>query len=285
MGRENFQLVYTDTSPEAGWLRTLGYEAPYEHPPAISKLIGYTDAFILSDMLHNWFLGSLRDLLGSTIKVLCKDKKYYRGSSIAKRLHSLFKEAKAFAAANGDQLSMKGLKKATLVWRGDVCPELKVSAHDAGVLHRYLAQKLQEKPPPLYPGLTVVLWAADSFISAMSRGSIFLTADEREHIYTTGWLFCRCYVKLANEAQARKDLLYKCRPKLHYIMHSLLEAKSRPSARNPMWDACWMDEDYIKWSMKMAKRMSGRTLSLNLLKRFRVVTRKMILRLRTTRPS
>ena len=127
--------------------------------------------------------------------------------------------------------------------------------------------------------MTVTVWAAQSFVSCMLRGSLFLSEDERYHIHTTGRLFFNCYVKLANEAAVQKELLFKCRPKLHYMMHSVEEALSRPSTRNAAWDAVFMDEDYVKWSMRMAKKMASRTTSLNMLKRFRVVTRSMLLKL------
>lgn len=279
MGRDRFDLVYTDTCPNAAWRSTLYYQSPYDVMPELARLRGYTDQFITSDLMHNWHLGCLRDLLGSVIKVLCKSRTYFPGSSIPKRLQSLYREAKDFAKQNNKQLSLKGLKKSNLRWESSRCPELRCSAADALVFHAYLTQKLQQKPPPKYPGMTVTVWAAESFVSCMLRGSLFLSEDERYHIHTTGRLFFNCYVKLANEAAAQKELLFKCRPKLHYMMHTVEEALSRPSTRNAAWDAVFMDEDYVKWSMRMAKKMASRTTSLNMLKRFRVVTRSMLLKL------
>eukprot|EP00439_Symbiodinium_sp_Y106_P062824 s1185_g9.t1 len=279
MGRDRFDLVYTDTSPNAAWRNTLYYQSPYDDMPELARLRGYTDRFITSDLMHNWHLGCLRDLLGSVIKVLCKSKAYFSGSTIPKRLKTLYREAKDFAKQNNKQLSLKGLKKTNLMWASDRCPELKCSASDALVFHMYLSHKLQQKPPPKYPGMTVTVWAAQSFISCMMYGSLFLSEEERYHIHATGRLFFNCYVKLANEAAVQKEFLFKCRPKLHYMMHTVDETLLKPSARNPAFDAVFMDEDYVKWSMRMAKKMSSRTTSLNMLKRFRVVTRSMLLKL------
>ena len=274
-------MVYTDTSPEAAWRQTLWLQPPYDVEPSMSKLVGYTDKFfITTDIMHNWHLGSLRDLVGSTVKVLCKAKNFYPGSTVDKRLRNLYKEAKAWAKDNNLQLSMTGLKKATIVWKTDQCPELKASASDAHVLHRYLLRVLLERPPPRYPGLVVAIWASNAWISAMAKGSLFLSPEEVEHISTMRWLYCRTFVKLANEAKNNGELLFKCRPKFHHIMHTIMETRDRPSSRNAMWDAVFMDEDFIKWTMKMTRTMAASTAALNVLKRYCIVTRQMLLRLR-----
>ena len=281
MGREDFSLIYTNLDPEAGWRQTLWTDKPYDIEPSLTALTGYTEQyFITSDVMHNWHMGCLRDLLGSTIKVLCKAKNYFDGSTVDKRLGALYREAKAWAKENRVQLSLRWIKKTTVLWRSDVCPELRCSASDAGVMHRFLLHKLLQKPPPRYPGLTVALWSADAFISVMAKGSLFLTEAERHHIYETGFLYCRSFLKLANEANANGELLFKLRPKYHHMTHHIMEAKDRPSSRNAMWDAVFMDEDYIKWTTRMTRSMSAETAALNVLRRYRVVTRQALLKSR-----
>ena len=276
MGRcaNNFNCVYTDVASTAGWRSTIYTTEPWRVAPALSKLNGFSMRLVSTDLLHTWNLGCLRDVIGSAVKILIRDKHYCSGSNIDKRFRTLSRELRSFAKDNGMQLSLTGVKKQTIRWKSDACPELHASGHDAMVFLKYLVAKVLQKAPPCYNGLVAMLWAADTFMSCLQHGGPFLTEDEAATVYGVGYLWLTSYVKLANEALLKREYLFKCRPKLHMINHTIDDAQLRPSRRNPSQDTTWMDEDYIKSIMRMKRKMDYRTMSTNCLFRFLVVAKQ-----------
>ena len=282
MGRDNnFHLVYTDVSDQAGWRSTIGATDPWEASscPALTKLWGFTTRHIATDLLHCWNLGCLRDMVGSCVKILVKDKWYFAGRTIDKRLATLARELRAFSKTHGMQLSIKTVKRSTVAWASDKCPELHSSGYDAVVFARYLLDKLLQKPPPRYSGLTVMMWAGETFVTCLQNAGPFLTAEEAETVYQVGNLWIKSFVQLANEAAQNKELLFKCRPKMHFMHHTIDEARSRPSRRNASADTTWVDEDYVKSIIAMKKKMDFRTSSENCLRRSLVVCKQSLSKL------
>ena len=277
LGRDDIRYCYTDLSAGAMWRGSLYVEDPWDVKPALAGLIGWDLEMVSGDMLHNWSLGVCRDIVGSAVKVLCSDKHYFPGSTIAKRLNSLFREIKAFARAGKHGLCLKRFSKNTVQWEAGKCPELHAKGADAIVILRYLADKVMRDAPPRYPGMVAALYGAEAFTSALAHAGFFLSEQERNHIYGTGWLFATTYVKLAAQAQENSELLWKLRPKFHFIVHMLLEVKERRSCRNPMLDSTEMDEDLVKQAMRVKRGMSVRSASINFLRRFLVVLKQGLL--------
>ena len=269
MGRKRADRVYTDCSESAGWRVTEYMSLPWHVPPALAGLVGFCLGIISLDVMHLWHLGCCRDITASCMKLMCKTRGlYYDGHNIEARLAQMVQEIRAFAASQGKQVSFQKLTKMTLVWRTDKCPELHVSAADAGVCLAWLVEKLEEQPlPPPYDGALGCSWAAHNMVKMMMNSDFFLSSEEREAIYTVGTLYQVTYAKLAAIAHAEGVKLFKVRPKYHLISHLLSDVCFRASARNPAVDANWVDEDWVKWSLRMYRRMNRRTASLNLLKR------------------
>ena len=279
MGRcANFNCVYTDVTNTAGWRATIGARDPWDFAPALTRLSGFSMRMVASDLLHNWNLGCLRDIVGSVVKLLIRDKHYFDGSNIPKRFRTLSRELRFFAKSNGMQLSLTGVKRDTIVWKSDACPELHSSGHDAMVFLKYLVEKVQQKAPPSYNGLVMMLWAADTFMSCIQHAGPFLEQDEAATVSVVGYMWLTSYIQLANQAQANREYLFKCRPKMHMINHTIDDAIARLSRRNPAQDTTWMDEDYIKSVMRMKRKMDYRTMSTHCLFRFLVVTKQSLLK-------
>ena len=139
-------------------------------------------------------------------------------------------------------------------------------------------EKVQQKAPPSYNGLVMMLWAADTFMSCIQHAGPFLEQDEAATVSVVGYMWLTSYIQLANQAQANREYLFKCRPKMHMINHTIDDAIARLSRRNPAQDTTWMDEDYIKSVMRMKRKMDYRTMSTHCLFRFLVVTKQSLLK-------
>ena len=63
------------------------------------------------------------------------------------------------------------------------------------------------------------------------------------------------------------EKLFKLRPKIHHVDHVITEAAMDGTGRNYGWDACWYDEDWVKYCMKAYRRVSVQTAQKNLLLR------------------
>ena len=269
MGRKVWGTCYTDCSDTAGWRATEGLNSPWSVEPEFAKLQPFCLRMLAVDWMHCWHLGVARDLIGSGIKILAsKRDEWYAETSILKRLSKIYQEVKQYARSAGKQISIKHLKKSTVKWRKRDCPELRASASDSGVFLAWLAQKLEAEPPVgPYAGLLGCVWVAHKLCELMMCCDVFWNREEQEQVELLGACFLRSYGQLAFVAHARNEKLFKIRPKYHYIAHLCEDATRRPSSRAAGWDMCWWDEDYIKYAMRMYRRVNPRTAQEHMLRR------------------
>ena len=241
-------------------------------PPAVSNLVGFSERLIAFDLLHIVHLGTMRDLVGSCLKLMCRNKSFYTGRNIQKRLAQFTSELKAWAGANGVALSLNKIQKATLGWAGNTCPVFKAKAADALAVLRFVSSKFQRQAPSAYGGVVASVWALENFVGCLASASIFLEDDERNSAYELGMLYLRSYVSLAAQSVLNGDYFFKIRPKFHYLLH-VVEDLGAGQIRNIYFDTTFVDEDFIKVAMTLKKKMHSRTASLNILKRFCVMNR------------
>ena len=78
------------------------------------------------DLLHVFYLGIGRDMLGSALKILCsKAVDYFEGNNIEARLKNASGRLRSWAKLKGYNLCLKKLDKAKLTWSADKCLDLK----------------------------------------------------------------------------------------------------------------------------------------------------------------
>ena len=286
-GTDNLETCYTNIATDALWRTDAAPNLVWSTEPAAARLHGFSLRMVAFDLLHVCHLGILRDLVGSGFKLLTRKKgEYFSGRNITKRLAQLTSELKMWAKGNNVQLSLTKINRKTLNWKSDACPELRVKGADAAACLRFLSWKLQAQAPLQYPSMVICTWAAERFISCLVKASIFLSEEERATAFETGQLFLRSYLQLANRSLEFGELLYKTRPKLHCFTHIVDDLQrehdlhqehgteaTTVTYRNPFFDATFVDEDWVKHAMQMKKKMAHRTASLNVLRRFAVVTK------------
>ena len=277
MGRKIFSTVYTDVSEAAGWRRTMhqdgNCELPWKDEPAHAKLHYFTLSMLRIDYMHTFHLGVARDLVGSALKIIASGKNWFSGGNINARLKQITAAVKTFGRQKEHYISIKKLTKNSLGWAE--CPEFKGSAADTAVFLGWLATILMERPPPPpYDGLPGVVWVANHICEFLFDCGCFLTDEAWEQVRVLAKIFFTGYLQLAVHAHEGGKLLFKMRPKFHILQH-LLEGHG--GKRNPAYDATFMDEDHVRWCLKMFRKCSHRTASLNVLKRH-LVTLKTQLR-------
>ena len=101
---------------------------------------------------------------------------------------------------------------------------------------------------------------------------MYLTEGERETAQVCGSMFIRTYLQLAEQAVQAGTLYWKVRPKFHYFCHVITDLSWR--SRNPAKDATYMDEDVMKKTFHMKRRMCAKTSPINVIRRYTAVARK-----------
>ena len=266
MRRKDFSMVYTNIS--GGWQDSELEEPPWIAEPALCQLHGFSMRRVSLDWMHCFNLGVCRDLTGSCLKILLKNRQYFEGSNLDARFATFNRELRAFLKPEGLHMHLKYFKKSNLIWKNDACPELLRSASDATAVLRFLSQKLAQKPSPFpFEGLSACMWVAEQLNATILRSNVFMTEPEVQAVDALGSSFLRMYLSLANKAQEQNALLFKLRPKFHFVQHLLLDATARPSRRSLGWDANFMDEDYVKQCLRILRGLHPSTAAHNVLKR------------------
>ena len=267
MGRKNFSTVYTDVSEAAEWRGTMhedgNSELPWKEEPAYAKLPYFKLSMIRIDYMHTFHLGVARDLVGTALKIIATGKYWFSGNNINARLKQIVAAVKVFAKQTKQQISIKKLSKNSLGW--SECPEFKGSAADSAVFLAWLATFLVERPPLApYDGLAAVVWVANHICEFLYGSGCYLSDEAWEQVRVLAKVFFDGYMQLAICAHEHGQLMYKMRPKYHFLQH-LLEGHG--GRRNPAYDSCFMDEDFVRWCLKMFRKCSHKTASLNVLRR------------------
>ena len=217
-GNHDFACCYTDVSDNAAW-RYQSIGPMWNIAPAMSGLTGFSEKLIALDLLHVFHLGVARDVCGTGFKLLCKNRDVYSGRKIEKRLVQLMVDLKAWCKRHGQVLSLTKINKDTIKWKSGECPELRAKGADTLACLRFLCDKLHQVRLAKYEGLVACTWAAVQFIGVLSHASLFMTDSERNTAVVTGRLFVQLYISLASESLEAGDYLFKCRPKLHHLLH------------------------------------------------------------------
>ena len=249
----------------------MGFSIPWETKPCLADLWGWDPqlGLVSVDLLHVLHLGVYRDLAGSAIKILLRKQGYYPGSKLQIRFKAFTRELKAWARSTKSALQLKAVKKATIAWKSDQCPELHAKGADCATIVKFLAFKTQQKRPPMYSGMVACLWAASNFLGILMTAGLYLTKEEQDSGYMLGSLFLESYFSLAREAVNNQDLLWKTRPKIHFLCRVVDDLLLR--SRNMGRDSTFMDEDAMKYILYMKRGIKHGRSPINVLRRYNVV--------------
>ncbi len=63
--------------------------------------------------------------------------------------------------------------------------------------------------------------ALKRFIQICDRADVFMSQEEADDSYKSGYFFLQCYARLAKAAIEENRCLYRLKPKFHYFAHML----------------------------------------------------------------
>lgn len=119
------------------------------------------------------------------------------------------------------------------------------------------------------PLLKTVLWAAQNVFVLLSESrtrSVFLLPAEIEQEQAVGKVFLEGYLRLRVKYNGWCIYkLFNVRPKLHLLTHMITDMVR---VRNPVAASGWMDEDFLKGVMRIARKTHLATTQSSTLKRY-----------------
>ena len=267
------ELQLHELHPGAAWRNTIWSSLPWVQTPELTNCRGFDLKMLAADLLHIWYLGAGRDLLGSCLKILVQIR-YFAGNSIEKSLGRASVRLRNFAKQNGLMLTLKKLTEQNLSWASDVYPEIKCKGYDTYIVLSWLVKEIEVDPPTspvrevqdMLDEMCTALWSVDSWLRMLTHAPMHLTDSQLLQKTVLGNIFMTTYVSLAQRALVERKKLWRVRPKIHLLHHMVLE--DRPSRLNPHYMSTWMDEDFIKRCMRVKKKTHKRQSTASTLSRW-----------------
>lgn len=235
-------MAFTNIAENAPHRATYCTRPPWNHPPPYSQLVGFSIDKVMPDLLHVLNLGIGRDLCGSILKTVLKERHIFTESTIEGRMESATQSLRSFAHLHRLPLRMRRLTKKKLNWGPEKYAELRTgSGYDNSVVARWLEDLL--KPfSQIYPKFCAMLWALNTSMSILYGSGWFLSPESRAKVKTLGSVFVRVFIKMASVAIEEHQFSFRCRPKLHLLEHVFL---TRRTINHAVYST-WMDEDFLR---------------------------------------
>lgn len=262
-GGGDLNYSYTNLHPNAAWRNTMWSSLPWVQTPELANCRAFDPKMLAADLLHVFHLGTGRDLLGSCLKILVQ-MRYFAGNSIEKSLGRASVRLRSFAQQYRLSLTLKKLTKQNLTWASDLYPEIKCKGYDTYIVLSWLVKEFEGNPPTspvrevqdMLDEMCTALWSADAWLRMLMHAPMHLTDSQQLQKTVLGNIFMTTYVSLAQRALVERKKLWRVRPKIHLLHHMVLE--DRPSRLNPHFMSTWMDEDFIKRTMRIKKKTHKR---------------------------
>ena len=112
---------------------------------------------------------------------------------------------------------------------------------------------------------TACMWSLAEFTHVLDHAERFLTDEEIARAQRAGKLYLLSYAWLAKHAEEQNEYLWKLRPKMHYIWHTIADLSAR---LNPKRIQCDDDETYMHTMKRIGSHCHGATVHLRGLQRY-----------------
>ena len=112
------------------------------------------------------------------------------------------------------------------------------------------------------------MWGMDEFLYQCDVNGYWMTEESVAKAMYASTAFLLTYQKLAYNMHESGRRLYYVRPKMHYFAHIAWTVAS--SKRNPRYEHCFADEDFLGKVRKIACSTHGSTTSLRTLQRYKI---------------
>lgn len=290
------QFPFEDFRSDARWKTTLYTDVPWEgsipfhHLPFEPWDEGRAACFFKRDPFHIFRLGIARNLIGSSVVLLCQ-KTYFdaEGDSCAvdSRLLRAWSNFALWCHANGVRTAgIRSFSRDKLHYKkADSFPWVGCKGSDTIHLLKWLEWfgRLHLISSPHADELKLIVKACSNGLrfQGIHRHGIFFTQDScKQTIISSCKRFCHAYAELASLAHSQGFTLYGMVPKAHAFAHiyHALEISTGPATCNPALYDCSMDEDFVGQVARQSRRVSYRHTVQNTLLAYKVKARLVIQR-------
>ena len=266
------QLLFTNFDLDAQWRSTMLDHEQYmlldgSSPWAIVP--GWRKELVLLDWMHIGPLGFFRDLAGSVCAEFI-ERRELGNVDDDEALKGLWLQFRQWCHENHIRPPTGTLSKALIGrTKRNMYAELSTTfkASVVKVFMVFLSQKVVALAHDVHTRLRATCcWSLSEIIRIWDTASQFLTVEDCQRLERVGNIFFLAYAALAHEAATAKLSLYKCRPKLHYFWHLLVEAIN--TKFNPRHFSCYMEETFMGRMKRLASKCSGRSVLTTSLQRY-----------------
>eukprot|EP00435_Cladocopium_sp_Y103_P048868 s2440_g14.t1 len=240
----------TDLSRDAVWRQSqLEEEDIWHSAPALTELQCFSTKLMCPDILHTYHLGIGRDVKARMQRATAEVKAWCKAHStlqLPRRWH-----------LSKTKLSLKSGKYVHYIGKGFHVSIL------LGFLHAFVASKNVDSE------LKMLVWSGDtlmSFLHNRRKDGLLLAERDVRQVLVLGEYHLKQLLAVNRKFNGWPTYrLFNIRPKFHSMSHILEFAQSR---RNPVTQACWMEEDWIRSVANLAKKTHSRTTPLSTLQRY-----------------
>ena len=140
-------------------------------------------------------------------------------------------------------------------------------AWQSGLIMEFLDWFLQTHDlPQVDADIKTCVWAANNIAGLIACSGVMFTEDQVKQLFVVGNLFLTTYLRLHEKFRSFCCYrLWNPRPKFHLIAHAVDQGRRK---KNPRTTWCFMDEDWIKSIMRLAKKTHARTTHVAVLTRY-----------------
>lgn len=157
---------------------------------------------------------------------------------------------------------------------GDEFSELssRYKASHVRLMLMWLAYKSQQAADRM-PGNTCVqvlascCYGLQKACEIQTHGGLILEKNEAQEASTQVWVFICCFQWLALKCNADGKLLFKCRPKLHYMAHTAEDLATLRLNQLKLF-ATFSEESFLGRIKSIACQVHGKTLTLRVFQRY-----------------
>ena len=269
-------IPYSDVSSAPEWLRTVGSSEPWlETPPLNEAPFSVRANLYKFDPFHVLKFGIFRDAVASTIIRLAFmgffDFTAGESRGVPERLLRAFSLYKLWCLAEKKNPSLKTFSRANMNFdKNYFFAWINCKGSEVVLLMQWLAFLLpsleprQESEVVVLKAMSQMIEGGLCYIGVMHSHGLWLPRCCARVQLEGGFSFVRGYAWMAQYCTNAALPGYRLRPKLHYMMHILMDAQSQYSQGaefilSSSIHLCEMDEDYIGRLSRVSRRVAAKT--------------------------
>ncbi|CAE7621207.1 unnamed protein product [Symbiodinium sp. CCMP2456] len=260
------------------WLDTTFSVSGFAKVPAVARLLGVPgqeEGLLRFDFFHAFHLGVGKHFLGSSLALWST---HFPGGNVDLRVEALEAAFFSWCRANKEVPVITRLTKETLQWPSTL--DFPAASWFKGgvttVMFKFLAATMCQQNwahEPMLEKAAEAVVSMNKCLSALYASDMFIEPGRAAQIAEDGLRFLRRLAWLAKQAAKEQRALWLLTPKTHVIHHLLLEDLLLPARQgiwpmNPLSWSVQMDEDFVGFSSRLARRVDPRTCSKRCIERY-----------------